>query len=234
MRKYLVLVIDDEPRIVRFVRARLMEDGYQVLTASTGEEGLQIVEDEQPDLVILDIMMPGIDGFETLRRIRRSGDIPVMMLSARMSDADRIKGFDNGADDYVVKPFNPDELVARVEAILRRTARKSNGRENVRLQYPGCTIDLARRSVHVGEGEVRLSKTEWELLTLLATNAGKVMTHRELLTRVWGPEFVDEPTYLRTWISRLRSKIEPDPANPSLISTFPGLGYRLEAPVAGA
>lgn len=234
MRKYLILVVDDEARIVRFVRARLMEDGYQVLTANTGEEALQIVEDEQPDLVILDIMMPGIDGFETLRRIRRNGDTPVLMLSARMTDADRIRGFDNGADDYVVKPFNPDELVARVEAILRRTARKSNGRETARLSYPGCTIDLAKRSVHVGTQEVRLSKTEWELLSLLASNAGKVMTHRELLTRVWGPTFADEPTYLRTWISRLRSKIEPDPAHPVMISTFPGLGYRMETPAAAA
>lgn len=232
MRKYLVLVVDDETRIVRFVRARLMEDGYQVLTANTGEAALEILENEQPDLVILDIMMPGIDGFETLRRIRRDGDVPVIMLSARLSDADRIKGFENGADDYVVKPFNPDELMARVEAVLRRTARKSSGRESTRLLYPGCTIDLGKRSVHVGTEEVRLSKTEWELLSLLASNAGKVLTHRELLTRVWGPTFVDEPTYLRTWISRLRSKIEPDPANPVLISTFPGLGYRLEAPEA--
>lgn len=230
MRKYLVLVVDDETRIVRFVRARLMEDGYQVLTANTGEAALELLENEQPDLVILDIMMPGIDGFETLRRIRREGDTPVIMLSARLSDSDRIKGFENGADDYVVKPFNPDELMARVEAVLRRTARKSSGRESARLHYPGCTIDLGKRSVHVGTEEVRLSKTEWELLSLLASNAGKVLTHRELLTRVWGPTFVDEPTYLRTWISRLRSKIEPDPANPVLISTFPGLGYRLEAP----
>jgi two-component system KDP operon response regulator KdpE len=230
MRKYLILVVDDETRIVRFVRARLQEDGYQVVTANTGEEALKVVEEESPDLVILDIMMPGIDGFETLRRIRRDSDIPVIMLSARMSDADRIRGFDNGADDYVVKPFNPDELAARVEAVLRRTARKSTGRESATLRYPGCTIDLQRRSVHVGDEEVRLSKTEWELLSMLAANAGKVLTHRELLSRVWGPAFADEPTYLRTWISRLRSKIEPDPADPVMISTFPGLGYRLEAP----
>ncbi len=230
MRKYLVLVVDDEARIVRFVRARLVEDGYQVVTANTGEAALELVESDQPDLVILDIMMPGIDGFETLRRIRRDSDIPVIMLSARLSDADRIKGFDNGADDYVVKPFNPDELVARIEAILRRTARKTNGRESAHLTYEGCTIDLAKRAVHVGGTEIRLSKTEWELLSLLASNAGKVLTHRELLSRVWGPTFVDEPTYLRTWISRLRSKIEPDPANPVLITTFPGLGYRMEAP----
>jgi two-component system KDP operon response regulator KdpE len=232
MRKHLILVVDDEPAIVRLVRTKLQADGYAVITASRGEEALEILEDERPDLIILDLMMPGIDGFETLRRIRTESQVPVIMLTARAGDADRLKGFHSGADDYITKPFNPDELSARVAAVLRRTAGAAPISGRAALKYPGVEIDLERRRVLVSGEEVRLSRTEWELLSQLAGNVGKVMLHAELLTRIWGPEFRDEAHYLRTWVSRLRAKLEADPSTPQLITTFPGLGYRLEAPPA--
>ncbi len=232
MRKHLILVIDDEPPIQRLVRARLQADGYTVVTASNGADALTVMEDQRPDLVILDVMMPVMDGFETLRRIRSQSQLPIIMLTARTADADRLKGFHGGADDYLSKPFNPDELAARVAAILRRTAGSTKETGRGPLKYPGVEIDLDRRRVTVGEEEVRLSRTEWELLAQLAANAGRVMLHGELLARIWGPEFRDEAHYLRTWVSRLRAKLETDPDGAPLITTFPGLGYRLESPPA--
>ena len=230
MRKRLVMVVDDEPAIVRLVRAKLQADGYAVITASRGEEALDLLEDDRPDLVVLDLMMPGMDGFETLRRIREIGQIPVMMLTARAGDADKVRGLQGGADDYLTKPFNPDELSARVAAILRRTAGAAPAGGRTILRYPGVEIDLERRRVVVGGEEVRFSRTEWELLSQLGANAGRVMLHGELLSRIWGPEFRDESHYLRTWVSRLRAKLEPEPDATPLITTFPGIGYRLEAP----
>jgi two-component system KDP operon response regulator KdpE len=230
VRKQLILVVDDEPPIVRLVRAKLQADEYAVITASRGEEALALLEDERPDLVVLDVMMPGMDGFETLRRIRQTSRVPVILLTARTSDVDKLKGLQGGADDYVTKPFNPDELAARVAAVLRRAGGSAPiGGESI-LRYPGREIDLEQRRVLVHGDEVRLSRTEWELLAQLATNAGRVMLHGELLSRIWGPEFRDEVHYLRTWVSRLRAKLEPDSNEPPLITTFPGLGYRLEPP----
>jgi two-component system KDP operon response regulator KdpE len=232
VRKHLVMVVDDEPAIVRLVRAKLQADGYAVITASRGEEALELLDDERPDLVILDLMMPGMDGFETLRHIREIGQIPVMMLTARAGDADKVRGLQGGADDYLTKPFNPDELSARVAAILRRTAGAAPAGGRTMLRYPGVEIDLERRRVLVHGEEVRFSRTEWELLSQLGANAGRVMLHGELLSRIWGPEFRDESHYLRTWVSRLRAKLEPDSDAPPLITTFPGIGYRLEAPAS--
>ena len=232
MKKHLVLVVDDEPAIVRLVRTKLTADGYAVITAERGEQALAVLEDERPDLIVLDLMMPGIDGFETLRRIRGQSQVPVIMLTARAGDADRLKGFAGGADDYVTKPFNPDELAARITAVLRRSTGSAPAGGRSTLRYPGVEIDLERRRVTVAGTEVRLSRTEWELLAQLADNAGRVMLHGELLTRIWGPEFRDEAHYLRTWVSRLRAKLEAAPETPALITTFPGLGYRLEAPSA--
>jgi two-component system KDP operon response regulator KdpE len=230
MRKRLILVVDDEPPIVRLVRATLQAAGFAVVTAARGEEALPLVEDERPDLVVLDLMMPGMDGFETLRRLRAESQVPVIMLTARAGDADKLRGLQGGADDYVTKPFNPDELVARVEAVLRRAGGAAPAGGRALLRYPGVEIDLERRRVAVDGEEVRLSRTEWELLAQLAGNAGRVMLHGELLGRIWGPEFRDEVHYLRTWVSRLRAKLEPGADSPALITTFPGLGYRLEAP----
>jgi two-component system, OmpR family, KDP operon response regulator KdpE len=230
MRKHLILVVDDEPAIVRLVRTALQADGYAVITAGSGEAALEILEDQRPDLVVLDLMLPGIDGYETLRRIRSMNQVPVIMLTARAGDADRLKGFHGGADDYVTKPFNPDELAARVAAVLRRSAGAAPAGGRTTLRYPGVEIDLERRRVLVDGEEVRLSRTEWELLAQLAGNAGRVMLHGELLTRIWGPAFRDEAHYLRTWVSRLRAKLESSLSTPELITTFPGMGYRLEAP----
>jgi DNA-binding response OmpR family regulator len=236
MRKYVILVVDDEPAISRLVRAKLHADGMSVITAANGEEALKLLEDERPDLIVLDVMMPGIDGFETLRRIRSgpyASQIPVIMLTARAGDADRLRGLNAGADDYMSKPFNPDELTARITAVLRRTAGAVTVTGRGPLRFPGeppVEIDLDRRHVLVGDEEVKLSRTEWELLAQLAANAGRVMMHGELLARIWGPEFRDEVHYLRTWVSRLRAKLEPGASSPTLITTFPGLGYRLESP----
>jgi two-component system KDP operon response regulator KdpE len=231
MRKQLILVVDDEPAIVRLVRAKLQADGYAVLTANRGAEAIEQFDRERPDLVILDLMMPEMDGFETLRRLHRFASTPVIMLTARGSDADKLRGFESGVDDYITKPFNPDELSARVAAVLRRTEGSTPAPAQTVLRYPNVEIDLDRRNVTVGGEEVRLSRTEWEVLSLLAENAGKVMLHGEMLSRIWGPEFRDEVHYLRTWVSRIRAKIEPngDPEHP-LIQTFPGIGYRLESP----
>jgi two-component system KDP operon response regulator KdpE len=232
MRKHLILVVDDEPAIVRLVRSKLLADGYSVETAGSGEEAIDFLDHERPDLIVLDLMMPGIDGFETLRRVRAKSQVPVILLTARSGDADVSRGFHSGADDYLAKPFNPDELALRVAAVLRRTAGATPiGGKSV-LVYPGVTIDLDRRTVSVNNEEVRLSRTEWELLSQLAGNAGRVMLHGELLARIWGPEFRDEAHYLRTWVSRLRAKLEADPSAPELITTFPGLGYRMESPPA--
>jgi two-component system KDP operon response regulator KdpE len=231
IRKHLILVVDDEPPIVRLVKAKLRLDGYEVLTASRGAEAIEIVERDSPDLVVLDVMMPEMDGFETLRRIRQTSQVPVVMLTARGSDADKLKGLQSGADDYITKPFNPDELEARVAAVLRRTAgTPTAGSAETVLRYPGLEIDLERRTVHVEGDEVRLSRTEWELLSQLAGNAGRVMMHGELLSRIWGPEFRSETHYLRTWVSRLRAKLEPEGSTMELITTYPGMGYRFEAP----
>ncbi|MCC6945940.1 MAG: response regulator transcription factor [Thermomicrobiales bacterium] len=230
MRKHLILVVDDEPAIVRLVKSKLVADGYAVETANSGETALEFLDNERPDLIVLDVMMPGIDGYETLRRIRGKTQIPVILLTARSGDADLSRGFHAGADDYVTKPFNPDELGLRVAAVLRRTAGAAPIGGSTILEYPNVTIDLDRRTVQVKGEEVRLSRTEWELLSQLAGNAGRVMLHGELLSRIWGPEFRDEAHYLRTWVSRLRAKLETDPSAPELISTFPGLGYRMESP----
>jgi two-component system KDP operon response regulator KdpE len=232
VRKQLILVVDDEPAIVRLVRAKLHSDGHTVITATRGEEVLPLLEEQRPDLIVLDLMMPGIDGFETLRRIRAVSQVPVIMLTARATDADKLRGLQGGADDYLTKPFNPDELAARVTAVLRRTAGALPAGGQSLLHYPDLEIDLERRRVLVHGQEVRLSRTEWELLTQLAANAGRVMLHGELLSRVWGPEFRDEVHYLRTWVSRLRAKLEPGGETSTLITTFPGIGYRLEAPPA--
>jgi two-component system KDP operon response regulator KdpE len=228
VRKALILVVDDEPPVARLVRATLQASGYAVATASGGEEALALLEDERPDLVVLDVMMPGMDGFETLRRIRTTSQLPIIMLTARAGDADKLRGLQGGADDYISKPFNPDELAARVAAVLRRTGGDSLSAPRL-LRYPNLTIDLDLRRVVVGADEVRLSRTEWALLEQLASNAGRVMLHGQLLTRIWGPEFRDEAQYLRTWVSRLRAKLQPGDDQP-LITTFPGVGYRLETP----
>lgn len=229
VQRQLVLAVDDDAPILRLVRARLSSDGYSVITASGGIEAVEKCETERPDIVILDVMMPDMDGIETMRRIREYSQVPIILLTARSGASDMIHGLDSGADDYITKPFNPDELSARVSAVLRRAQNEAVS-EEVRLVFDNLVIDLENRVVEVNGEEVRLSRTEWELLYQLASNAGRVMLHGELLSRIWGPEFRDETYYLRTWISRLRAKLEPHHPEDSIIQTYPGMGYRLQAP----
>lgn len=235
MHKQLVLVADDEPSIVRLLRATLEADGFAVVTAESGSTALAVLNAERPDIVVLDVMMPEMDGFETLRLIRNQSQtpgVPVIMLTARTGDIDKMQGSQSGADDYLTKPFNPNELIARITAVLRRSSGATPVAPNQALRYPGLEIDLEQRRVLVQGEEVRLSRTEWALLVQLGGNPGRIMLHTELLSRIWGPEFRNEAQYLRTWVSRLRAKLEPDTRDASIISTFPGMGYRLESPEA--
>jgi two-component system, OmpR family, KDP operon response regulator KdpE len=229
MRKQLVLVADDDAPILRLVRTKLQADGYGVITAMNGQEAVDLFERERPDIVVLDLMMPVMDGYDAMQQIRQSANVPVVILTARSAAPEKIRGLDLGADDYVTKPFNPDELSARIAAVLRRVSGSQPSTTQV-LDYGRLKIDLARRQILSNGEEVELSRTEWELLYQLASNAGRVMLHTELLSRIWGPEFRDETYYLRTWVSRLRAKLEEDRENPQLIRTFPGMGYRLEPP----
>lgn len=224
MKQHTILVADDEPRLVRLVKANLEVDNYRVLVAYDGASALKIVEMEQPDLVILDIMLPDMDGYEVCQRIREFSTVPVIMLTARAREKDRIQGFDAGADDYLSKPFSTQELLARVKAVLRRsTSRQEQPVAVYRSQ--GLVVDFVQRRVFVGEREVFLTPTEYTLLYHLAQNAGKVMLHGELLSRVWGPEYRDELQYLRGYISNLRKKLEDDPSHPRYILSRPGIGY---------
>jgi two-component system KDP operon response regulator KdpE len=227
VKKPTVLVVDDEPRILRFVRAELESAGFRVLTAANGFAALDVANIEAPDLVVLDVIMPGLDGFEVLKRLRSQSSIPVILLTARGSDADKVRGLDLGADDYLTKPFSPDELSARVRAVLRRTASNNKQPAEPRLDLGELIIDFDRRRVMVRDKEVQMSRTEWQLLQQLALNAGKVMLHEDLLVRTWGPEYRDDMEYLRVWISRLRRKIEADAAHPKYLRTVPGVGYIL-------
>jgi two-component system KDP operon response regulator KdpE len=225
MVKTCILVVDDEPGIVRFVRANLEDKGYRVLTAMDGSEALRKIEMELPDLVILDIMMPKIDGFEVCRRLREWSQIPTIMLSARGDETDKVKCLDLGADDYLTKPFGTRELLARVRAVLRRTEATKTVSTQPLFTSGDLRISFAQRQVTVAGKEVKLTPTEYSLLQEFVLNAGKTLTHSYLLDRVWGPEYRDEREYLHVFVHRLRTKLEPDATNPKYIMTVPGVGY---------
>jgi len=229
-RQFRVLIVDDEERILNFLKAKLGVAGYDVLVARNGAEALEQVRVQQLDLVVLDLIMPQIDGLETLRRLRSFSALPVIVLSARDADIDKIKGLKLGADDYLAKPFNPDELVARIEAVRRRLQPDDKRKTYESMSLGDLSIDFQRRLVFVGGKETYLTHIEWLLLSELAQNAGRLMTYDNLLVRVWGPEYRDDVQLLRTWISRLRHKVEKDPQNPELIRTMPKSGYILEQP----
>jgi two-component system KDP operon response regulator KdpE len=222
----LVLVADDEPRITKLVSLALSEEGFRVVTACNGEEALARAEEVRPDIVLLDIVMPDLDGIEVMRRLRERRAVPVILLTARGSTADKAMGLDLGADDYVAKPFHPDELAARVRAVIRRSAGPQPAGGVVR--FDDVEIDLERRRVTRAGQVVGLSRTEWLLLSHLATNAGKVVLHTELLTKVWGPEYRDDLQYLRVWVSRVRRKLGARPGESGRIRTFQGIGYLLD------
>jgi two-component system KDP operon response regulator KdpE len=226
----LVLVADDEQRITKLVSMALSDEGFRVVTASGGEEALVKAEEIRPDIVLLDIVMPDMDGIEVMRQLRERRSVPVILLTAKGSASDKAKGLDLGADDYVAKPFHPDELAARVRAVLRRASGTASTSGAVR--FDDVEIDLERRIVTRNGELVELSRTEWLLLQHLAANAGKVVLHTELLTKVWGPEYRDDLQYLRVWISRVRRKLGSKPGDPGRIKTFQGIGYLLDVPEA--
>ncbi|MGD2156355.1 MAG: response regulator transcription factor [Anaerolineales bacterium] len=223
---YLILVVDDEKRMVRFIQLNLEHDGFRVISAYNGSEAIEQVRNELPKLVLLDIMLPDIDGFEVLHRIRQISSVPVIMLTAKGEEDDRVRGLEEGADDYVTKPFSPRELVSRVRAVLRRTEAAGTGSSDIIEVDDRLKLDFNRREIWV-EGElVKLRPTEYRLLYHLVQNAGWVVTHEQLLTKVWGYEYRDEPHYVRLYINYLRKKLEEDPSNPKYILTERGVGYR--------
>jgi len=228
MAKTRILIVDDEISIIKFLRANLLEKGYEVLASMNGVEALETFEKELPDLVVLDIMMPRMDGFEVCRRIREWSQVPIIMLSAIGSEEDKVRCLNLGADDYVTKPFGKDELIARVNAVMRRTTSVAAVPAQPSFARGNLQINFAQRKVTVAGKEVKFTPTEYRLLQELVLNAGKVLTHTHLLNKVWGPEYRDEREYLHVFIPRLRAKLEDDPANPEYIVTVSGVGYQFK------
>ncbi len=226
-----ILVVDDEPRLLRLVREVLLAVGYRVAVAGDGQTALEKVAIERPDLVLLDILLPhGMDGYEVCQRIREFSDVPVIMLTAKAREADKLQGFDVGADDYLTKPFSSKELLARVRAVMRRSKHPEEVRSEADFACGKLSINFAQHRVFVDGTEVALTATEYQLLRQLALNANCVVLHEQLLTEVWGPEYREEIDYLRAYIRYLRKKIEPDPSSPRYILTTPGVGYMLSCP----
>jgi DNA-binding response OmpR family regulator len=232
--KKIILLVDDEPRYLRLLEVNLIPDGYAVRTAADGQRAVEAVAAEQPDLILLDVMMPVMDGFTSCERIREFSSVPIIMLTAKGEERDRVRGLDAGADDYIVKPFSAQELLARVRAVLRRAERQEiAGFHQPIFKHYELQIDLPRALVTCAGVELMLTATEYRLLQTLAASIGRVLTPEELLTTVWGPEYRDDKEILWVCLSRLRQKIEPDPKNPIHIQTRQGLGY-LMPPSANA
>lgn len=228
-----ILVVDDEPGILVYVGANLRQQGYEVQSVRNGQEALDAAALHPPDLVVLDLAMPVMDGFTTLQRLREWTQVPVVVLSAHADEADKVRALDLGADDYLTKPFGVEELLARVRVALRRvdTYGAPSGNAVVDLGGPAnLEVDMASRIVRRDGEEIHLTRTEYELLAYLARQLGRTVSQRELLQRVWGPEYGSESDYLRTFVRQLRKKIEPDPSNPTYLLTASGVGYRLRRP----
>jgi len=221
-----ILVVDDEPRMRRFVRMNLDLEGYEVSEAENGLVALEKVRDYMPDLVLLDVMMPTMDGFETLALLREFSNVPVIMLTVKGDEDDRVRGLDLGADDYITKPFSPRELSSRIRAVLRRVEVAKPSVAGPLVVDEDLAIDFTRREVIVRGERIKLRPTEYRLLTHLVENAGWIVPQETLLAKVWGPEYRDDSQLLRLYITYLRKKIEPDPANPRYIFTERGVGYR--------
>lgn len=223
-----VLVVDDEKTLREFVQRNLDARGFSVLTACNGLEAISIFQKNTIDLVILDIMMPYLDGLETTRRIRQMSTVPIIILTALGEETDKIRAFDLGADDYLTKPFGTGELLGRVKAVLRRARWSENDVVDEKLVRGGICADLGKREVNVDNELLDLTPTEFNLLVYLMRNPGKVLTHRAILQHVWGPEYGNETEYLRVYMGKLRQKIEKDPLNPRYIKTERGIGYQFE------
>jgi two-component system, OmpR family, KDP operon response regulator KdpE len=222
-----ILVVDDEPQIRRVMRVTLVAQGYEVSDARTGDDALDLIRSDKYDLVLLDINMPGISGIETCREIRAGAALPIIMITVRDGERDKVQALDAGADGYVTKPFNLPELLARIRAMLRRTGFPA-GMDAKHLQLGDIEIDFESRKIIVGDKQIRLTAKEFDLLFYLAAHANKTITHRELLQEVWGPDYGNEQEYLRVFVNRLRKKIESSPSEPKFLLTEPWVGYRLE------
>ncbi len=226
-----ILVVDDEPAFVSLVEQVLTKKGYEVLKASNGQESLRVFFDHRPDLVLLDVAMPKMDGWQTCHRIRDVSDVPIIIITGRhIAESEIVRGLDYGADDYLIKPVRNRELVARVQAVLRRAELPSSQDKKKDISYNDdfLTLNVAERKVTVNGERVRLTPTEFRLLSVLVGNASRMLTHKQLLEKVWGWEYVDDIDHLRIYIWHLRHKIEPDPTQPKYIITEPGVGYRFQ------
>jgi two-component system KDP operon response regulator KdpE len=221
-----ILLVDDEIAIQRAVRPLLRTRGYDVSVSATGHDALKMAAEEQPDLVVLDLGLPDLDGTEVCRRLRAASGVPIIVLSARSAESDKVDALDLGADDYVTKPFGPEELLARIRVALRRV-RADDDATSGRLEMGPFTIDYDRRRVVRGDVEIRLTPKEFELLALLARNHDRVLTHRAILKAIWGPHAVEQPEHVWTLVAQLRRKIEPDPTAPRYLLSEPWVGYRL-------
>jgi two-component system KDP operon response regulator KdpE len=230
MKAKRILLAEDEVALRDFVSRNLRARGFEVLEASNGLEAIAVWEREDPHLLILDIMMPRMDGLEVCRRVREHSAVPIIVLTALDAEGDKVTALDLGADDYLTKPFGVEELLARIRAVLRRTQGETVPLGGDARQFGDLEIDFAGHLVRLRGEEVRLSPTEFSLLKLLVSNAGKLLTHRMLLQSIWGPEYGGEAEYLRVYINRLRHKLEPDHASPRYLHTEPGVGYRFAAP----
>jgi two-component system KDP operon response regulator KdpE len=223
----LLLLIEDDPQFQKLLSTTLGSQDYQVLTAATGQEGLTVARNRQPSLLILDLGLPDIDGQEVILRLRKWSEVPIIVLSARNQESEITQALDNGADDYLTKPFSNAVLMSRIKALLRRVAKLPGGVAQECFQIGELKIELTRRRVFVGEQEVHLTPIEFRLLCVLLRNAGFVVTHRQLLEKVWGASYIEHSHYLRIYMGQLRHKIESDPARPLYLLTEPGVGYRL-------
>ena len=222
-----VVLIEDEPQIRRFLRATLTGQGYRLFEATTGADGLVEVGSRQPDVVIVDLGLPDVDGIDVIRRLREWTAVPIIVLSARGQERDKVTALDAGADDYVSKPFGASELLARIRVALRHTAGASHEADDAAFTIGELRMDLLHRQVFVGDREVRLTPIEYKLLATLVRHAGKVVTHQQLLREVWGPTHTDQAHYVRVYMAHLRHKLEAEPARPQYLRTEPGVGYRL-------
>ncbi|MDA8388373.1 MAG: response regulator [Nitrospiraceae bacterium] len=228
-QKESILLIEDEPQMRRLLRVVLQGHGYRMLEAETGEEGLTQAALRNPELVLLDLGLPDMDGIEVARRLRQWSDVPVIVISARGQETDKIKALDEGADDYLIKPFGAGELLARIRVAMRHSATRKSGRKEPVFLSDGLKIDFVKRQVFLNDKEIHLTPIEYKLLSLLAGNAGMVLTHGQILKEVWGPNFVRQTQYLRVYMTQLRHKIEADPARPRFLINEPGVGYRFKA-----
>jgi two-component system KDP operon response regulator KdpE len=224
-----VILIEDDPQIRRFLRTTLPNHGYRLFEAATGAEGLREAETRKPDIVILDLGLPDFDGLEVIRRLREWTAVPIVILSARGQESDKIAALDAGADDYVSKPFGIGELLARMRVALRHASRPDEREDGSPITVGELHVDLAHRRVMMAGTEIHLTPIEYRLLAMLAKHAGKILTQRQLLTEVWGPPYADQAHYLRVYMGLLRRKLEADPARPKYLLTEAGVGYRLAA-----